>query len=163
MQRLYAPCVRIKSQISAGFAEAVRGTMTIPAQQTCERVGCSCAACDGRTLDSHRLYRFNLAGAVRREIHFHPRCHDLWLEAVTGVKSGPEAAGLFGKPPKHHLIRRRATTSAESATLTSHQQPGGKSIVRPHRLIPVRAACDTAFGFGTGLRRSRRQCCGHPR
>ena len=91
-ERLCAPCVRIKSQISARFAEAVRGTITIPAQQECERVGCSCAACDGKTLDTHRLYRFNLAGADRREIHFHPRCHDLWLEAVNGANSSPEQA-----------------------------------------------------------------------
>lgn len=91
-ERLCARCVRIKSQISVRFAEAVRGTIAIPAQQQCERLGCSCAACDGRTLDTHPLYLFDLARADRREIHLHPRCHELWLEAVNGLNSGPEPA-----------------------------------------------------------------------
>lgn len=91
-ERLCAQCVRIKSQISVRFTEAVRGTIAIPAELQCERLGCSCAACDARTLDTHPLYLFNLARADRREIHFHPRCHELWLEAVNGVSSGPEQA-----------------------------------------------------------------------
>jgi hypothetical protein len=89
---LCAPCVWIKSKITSRFAEAVRGTIAIPAEQHCKRSGCSCAACDGRTLDPHPLYQFDLARADRREIHFHPRCHELWLEAVKGMKSGPEQA-----------------------------------------------------------------------
>ena len=88
--RLCAGCVRIKSQISVRFAEAVRGTVAIPAEQHCERRGCACAACDVRTLDSHPLYLFDLARAERREIHLHPRCHELWLEAVNGLNRGPE-------------------------------------------------------------------------
>jgi hypothetical protein len=88
--RLCARCVRIKSQISARFAEAVRGAIRLPAQQHCERSCCSCAACDAKTLGPHPLYVFDLARADRREIHFHPRCHELWLEAVNGPKSGPE-------------------------------------------------------------------------
>jgi len=91
-ERLCAECVRIKSRISVRFAEAVRGTIAIPAEQRCERLGCSCGACDGRTLDTHPLYLFALAGADRREIHFHPRCHELWREAVNGLNSGPEQA-----------------------------------------------------------------------
>jgi hypothetical protein len=81
---LCAHCVWIKSQISVRFAEAIHGTVTIPARQHCERPGCSCAACDTRTLAPHPLYSFDLAGTDRREIHFHPRCHELWLEAVGG-------------------------------------------------------------------------------
>lgn len=91
-EHLCARCVWIKSQISARFAEAIRGTIAIPAQQHCKRLGCSCAACDGRTLDPHPCYLFDLARADRREIHFHPRCHDLWLEAVKAPNGGPEQA-----------------------------------------------------------------------
>ena len=87
---LCARCVRIKSQIGVRFAEAVRGTIAIPAQRRCDRSCCSCAACDAKTLGPHPLYLFELARADRREIHFHPRCHELWLEAVDGLKSGQE-------------------------------------------------------------------------
>lgn len=90
MESLCAVCAHIKSQISLRFAEAVDGTIAIPAEQQCKRSGCSCAACDTRTLDVHPLYLFDLAQADRREIHLHPRCHELWLEAVKGLKSGPE-------------------------------------------------------------------------
>jgi hypothetical protein len=95
--RLCAHCVWIKSRISLRFAEAVRGTIAIPAAQHCKRLGCSCAACDGRTLDPHPLYVFDLARADRREIHFHPRCHDLWLEAVKGPSGGPEQIPDVGR------------------------------------------------------------------
>jgi hypothetical protein len=84
--------VWIKSQISARFAEAIRGTIAIPAQQHCKSLGCSCAACDGRTLDPHPRYQFDLARSDRREIHFHPRCHELWLEAVKRPDKAPEQA-----------------------------------------------------------------------
>ena len=96
-ERLCAHCVRIKSQISLRFAEAVRGTIAIPVEQHCERPGCSCAACDARTIDSHPLYLFDLARADRREIHFHPRCHELWLETVNGLNGGPEQAIDIGQ------------------------------------------------------------------
>jgi len=91
-ERLCGRCVWIKSQINARFAAAVRGTIAIPAQQHCKSLGCLCAACDARTLDPHPRYLFDLARADRREIHFHPRCHDLWLEAVKGTTAGPEQA-----------------------------------------------------------------------
>ena len=86
-ERLCANCARIKSQISLRFADAVRGTIAIPAEQHCERRGCACAACDVRTLDSHPLYRFDLARGDRREIHLHPRCHELWLEIRFGPRT----------------------------------------------------------------------------
>jgi hypothetical protein len=89
-ERLCTECVRIKAQIRLRFPEAVRGTMAIPAGQQCKRSGCSCAACDGRTLDPHPLYPSDPARADRREIHFHPRCHELWLEAVTGLSARPD-------------------------------------------------------------------------
>ena len=86
-ERLCANCARIKSQISLRFAAAIRGTIAIPAEQHCERLGCSCAACEVRTLGPHPLYLFDLARADRREIHFHPRCHELWLEIRLGAPS----------------------------------------------------------------------------
>ena len=89
-ERLCTECARIKTQIRLRFPDAVRRTITIPAELHCKRSGCSCAACDGRTLDPHPLYLFDLARADRREIHFHPRCHELWLEAVTGLDARQE-------------------------------------------------------------------------
>ena len=89
-ERLCADCGRIKAQIRLRFADAVRGTVATPAKQLCKRSGCSCTACDGRTLDPHPFYLFELARAERREIHFHPRCHELWLEAVTGLVARPD-------------------------------------------------------------------------
>jgi hypothetical protein len=93
-ERLCARCVWVKSKISLRFAKAVHGTMAIPAEQLCKRPGCLCAACDVRTLDPHPLYIFDLARADRREIHFHPRCRDLWLETVNGPTSSAEPPQL---------------------------------------------------------------------
>ena len=84
-ERLCAVCTQIKAQIRVRFPDSVRGTMAIPAEQQCKRSGCLCTACGVRTLDAHPLYPSDPARADRREIHFHPRCHDLWLEAVTGL------------------------------------------------------------------------------
>jgi hypothetical protein len=67
-ERLCADCSRIKGQILFRFADAVRGRIAVPAEQQCKRSGCSCAACDGRTLEAHSLYLFDLARADRREI-----------------------------------------------------------------------------------------------
>jgi hypothetical protein len=88
-ERLCPDCTRIKAQISLRFPDAIRRTIRIPAEQHCKRSGCSCGACDGRTLDAHPLYLFDLGRADRREIHFHTRCHELWLEAA-GLDARPE-------------------------------------------------------------------------
>jgi len=88
-ERLCPVCTHIKAKIQSRFAEAIRRTIPIPAQQYCKRSGCSCAACDTRTLDPHPFYAFDLARADRREIHLHPRCHELWLEA-TGLGTRPK-------------------------------------------------------------------------
>ncbi len=97
--QLCARCVWIKSQITARFAGAVQGAIAIPAQQHCKSLGCQCAACDGRTLDPHPLYVFDVGRADRRRIHFHPRCHDLWLQAVNKVPAlEPEGAGQEALP-----------------------------------------------------------------
>ena len=88
-ERLCAECAWIKAQIRLRFPDAVRGTLAIPAEQQCKRSGCLCAACGGRTLDLHPRYPSDPARADRREIHFHPRCHELWLEAA-GLSARPE-------------------------------------------------------------------------
>jgi hypothetical protein len=88
-ERLCAVCVRIKAQIRSRFPDAVRGTMAIPVEQ-CTRAGCSCAACGVRTLDPHPFYPSASAPTDRRAIHFHPRCHELWIEAVTGSVARPD-------------------------------------------------------------------------
>ena len=95
-ERLCANCARIKAQIGLRFPDAIRRTITIPAEQQCKRPGCLCAACDGRTLDPHPLYLFDLARADRREIHFHPRCHELWLEAA-GLDAHPDQSIDIGQ------------------------------------------------------------------
>ena len=95
-ERLCSVCTHIKAQIQLRFAEAIRRTVAIPAQQHCKRSGCSCAACDTRTLDPHPLYLFDLARADRREIHFHPRCHELWLEAA-GLDAHPDQSIDIGQ------------------------------------------------------------------
>ena len=96
-ERLCADCARIKAQIQLRFPDAVRRTMTIPAEQSCRRSGCLCAACDMRTLGAHPLYLFDLARADRREIHFHPRCHELWVEAVMGLDARADQAIDIGQ------------------------------------------------------------------
>jgi len=95
--RLCADCTRIGAQIRSRFDGAVRGTIAIPAAKQCKRLGCLCAACDGKTVDPHPLYLFDLARADTREIHFHPRCHELWLEAVNGLTTNPEHISDIGK------------------------------------------------------------------
>jgi hypothetical protein len=96
-ERLCGDCARIKAQILVRFAEAACGTIAIPAEQHCHRAGCSCAACDGRTVDPHQFYVFDLARAERREIHFHPRCHELWVEAVTALVAHPDQSIDIGQ------------------------------------------------------------------
>ena len=80
--RLCAECTRIKTQLSSRFPDAMR--RTVAAEQQCKRSGCVCAACDLRTLDLHPFYPSELAP---RETHFHPRCHELWLEIRLGARS----------------------------------------------------------------------------
>jgi hypothetical protein len=88
-ERLCAVCTQIKAQIRVRFPDSVRGTMAIPAEQQCKRSGCLCIACGVRTLDPHPLYPSDPARTDRREIHLHPRCHELWLEAA-GWAARPE-------------------------------------------------------------------------
>jgi len=79
-ERLCADCIRIKAQLRSRFSDAAR-VMSSSHEQLCKRAGCVCSACDGRTLDAHPSYPSTSTG---RELHFHPRCHDLWSEISGG-------------------------------------------------------------------------------
>jgi hypothetical protein len=87
-ERLCAVCAQIKAQIRSHFPDAVRRSMTTSAEQ-CKRSGCLCSTCGVRTLDPHPFYPSDPARADRREIHLHPRCHELWLEAA-GLDARPD-------------------------------------------------------------------------
>jgi len=88
-ERLCGECTRIKAQIRTRFPEAAR-MMAKPDEQQCKRSACPCAACGGRTLDLHPCYLSDPARADRREAHFHPRCHALWLEITMGPRTGQD-------------------------------------------------------------------------
>jgi hypothetical protein len=81
-------CARIKAQIRLRFPDAVRRTMTTSGE--CERTGCLCAACSRGTIGPHPLYLSHPTRA--EETHLHPRCHELWLEAVKGRPEDAEIA-----------------------------------------------------------------------
>jgi hypothetical protein len=81
-QGLCPDCARIKAQIRLRFPDAVRRTM--PTSVECWEFGCLCAACSRATIDHHPLYPSDPTRADCREIHLHPRCHELWREAVNG-------------------------------------------------------------------------------
>lgn len=74
-------CARIKAQIRVRFPDAVRRTLATSDQ--CGRTSCPCAACDRRTIGLHP-FRASSSARAHREIHLHPRCHELWLEAAKG-------------------------------------------------------------------------------
>ena len=89
--RLCGECTRIKGQLRSRFADAER-MMATSTEQHCKRLGCVCVACGGRTLDHHSLYPANPARTNRAELHFHPRCHELWLELGLGGRPETTAA-----------------------------------------------------------------------
>lgn len=74
-------CARIKAQIRLRFPGAVR--LTTATSGECERTGCVCAACSRRTIGHHPFYLPEPPRAARGT-HLHPRCHELWLDAVKG-------------------------------------------------------------------------------
>lgn len=74
-------CARVKAQIRSRVPDSDRRTMTTAGE--CGRTGCVCTACGRRTIDRHPVCQWNPARAGR-ELHLHPRCHELWLEAVKG-------------------------------------------------------------------------------
>ena len=87
-ERLCGECTRIKAQLQLRFPDAEQAIAS-STEQPCRRLSCICAACGGRTLDHHSLYPANPARANRAELHFHPRCHELWVEISTGPRTEP--------------------------------------------------------------------------
>jgi hypothetical protein len=81
-ERLCPDCARIKAHVRMRFPDAVRRTMVTSAE--CGRTGCLCAACSRGTFTPHPRYLSDSARADHRELHFHPRCHELWLEVLKG-------------------------------------------------------------------------------
>jgi hypothetical protein len=76
--QLCGECVWVKAQIQRRISQLSQPS-DAEHEQRCSRSGCSCAACGRRILDPHP---FCSSVAERgREIHFHPRCHELWMEA----------------------------------------------------------------------------------
>jgi hypothetical protein len=84
---LCAVCAHLKARIHLHITRRpADGDSKIQAKQ-CTRSGCPCAPCGQRILDPHPFQ----PGAGGREIHFHPRCHALWLEVVRGSDASPRS------------------------------------------------------------------------
>jgi len=73
-ERLCAACTQIRARLRLDLGDVARMAYS---EHQCKRSGCFCSACGGRTLDAHPFYSLE---PTRRELHFHPRCHELWLE-----------------------------------------------------------------------------------
>jgi hypothetical protein len=80
-ERLCAECTQIKARLRLDHGDGAR--MAYSGEYQCKRSGCLCSGCGGRTLDAHSFYSLEPA---RRELHFHPRCHELWLELGVGAR-----------------------------------------------------------------------------
>jgi hypothetical protein len=78
-ERLCAECASIKAQLRSRFPDT---SHQMTADHQCKRPSCVCTACNVRTLDLHPFYP---SGPASREMHFHPRCHALWLEVGLGA------------------------------------------------------------------------------
>jgi hypothetical protein len=89
-ERLCGDCARVKALIRARIPRHLpkyisSADETSPQKQHCMRSGCKCGACDERTLGPHPIQACNPARDPKRETHFHPRCHELWLETASGA------------------------------------------------------------------------------
>ena len=84
---LCADCTQIKARIHVHITQQPVDGDSSRQTQRCNRSGCICAPCSRRILDAHPFQPADSARADRREIHFHPRCHTLWLEAVSGMNA----------------------------------------------------------------------------
>ena len=82
---LCAVCAHLKARIRLHISRQPADGDSKNQAQRCTRSGCPCAPCGQRILDPHPFQ----SGADRREIHFHSRCHALWLEAVQGSDGHP--------------------------------------------------------------------------
>jgi hypothetical protein len=86
--RLCADCARIKAKIRWHIThQPADGDSSKQALQ-CKRLGCLCPPCGRRIFDLHPFHS-DSAEAQGREVHFHSRCHALWLEVARGVDDGP--------------------------------------------------------------------------
>jgi len=101
-QQLCGECVSRKAQIQRRISQLSQPS-NAEQEQRCSRSGCSCAACGRGILDPHP---FCTPTAERgREIHFHPRCHELWME-IRGLNARP--AHVQGRAPESpHLANNR--------------------------------------------------------
>jgi len=97
---LCADCAQIKARIHVHITQQPADGDSSRKTQ-CNRSGCFCAPCGRRILDPHPFQPADPARADRREIHFHPRCHELWLEAVRGVDTLPGDVRVTVLPPEH--------------------------------------------------------------
>ena len=86
---LCADCARVKAQIHLHITQQPADGDSSKKAQQCQRSGCLCAPCGRRIVDLHPFHP-----SEGREVHFHPRCHALWLEAARGFDAGPEMAGM---------------------------------------------------------------------
>jgi hypothetical protein len=80
-ERLCAACTSIKVRLRSDLGDGAQRANS--AEYQCTRAGCLCNACGGRTLDAHPVCSL---GPARRELHFHPRCHELWVELGAGAR-----------------------------------------------------------------------------
>jgi hypothetical protein len=82
--RLCADCARIKARIRWHIRQHPADGDPKEELQ-CKRLGCLCPPCGRRIFDLHPFHSSDPAGAQGREVHFHSRCHALWLEAAKGT------------------------------------------------------------------------------
>jgi len=80
---LCAVCADLKARIHLHITQQPADGDSRRQAQRCARSGCRCAPCGQRILDPHP----SQPGADGREIHFHARCHSIWLEAVQGMNA----------------------------------------------------------------------------
>jgi hypothetical protein len=89
---LCADCAHVKARIHLHITQQPTDGDTGKQTQQCKRSGCLCAPCGRRILDLHPFRPSDPARTDGREIHFHPRCHALWLEAARGSDARPGSA-----------------------------------------------------------------------
>ena len=92
-ERMCGDCARVKAQIRTRIPQHLpkysSSDEDASTQPPCTRSGCKCGACDARTLGPHPRQPSTSVSGLKRETHFHPRCHELWRE-VTGGTGTPE-------------------------------------------------------------------------
>jgi hypothetical protein len=87
--RLCADCTRIKARIRWHITQQPADGDSGKQELQCKRLGCLCPPCGRRIFDLHPFHSSDPAGAQGREVHFHTRCHALWLEAAKATDASP--------------------------------------------------------------------------